>query len=117
MTTRFPEADAAAEAGRLIERLPNLWTGANLEERRKLLLTMLDAVYVDAKDERLIVAVRPRALFKPVFQMATTREAGVLPRGAGGGGQDTLPPRDSPHPPPARRAAAGSFDKLRAGQG
>jgi site-specific DNA recombinase len=29
--------------------LPRLWEKANQEERRKLLLTMLDAVYVDAK--------------------------------------------------------------------
>ena len=35
----LPEADAAAEAGKLISQLPRLWSGANLEERRKLLLT------------------------------------------------------------------------------
>ena len=70
----LPEADAAAEAGRLIERLPDLWTGATGEERRRLLVTMLDAVYVDAKDERRIVAVRPKAPFQAVFQVATTRE-------------------------------------------
>ena len=29
----LPEADAAAEAGRLVSRLPNLWSGASLEER------------------------------------------------------------------------------------
>ncbi|MCH1932419.1 hypothetical protein L9G16_19930, partial [Shewanella sp. A25] len=45
----LPEADAASEAGKLIAQLPRLWSGANLEERRKLLLTMLDAVYVDSK--------------------------------------------------------------------
>jgi site-specific DNA recombinase len=69
-----PEADAAGEAGLLIERLPELWSGANEEERRKLLLTMLEAVYVDIKDERRIVAIRPKVPFKPVFQVATTRE-------------------------------------------
>ena len=35
---------------------------------------MLDAVYVDAKDERRIVAIRPKAPFRAVFQVATTRE-------------------------------------------
>ena len=35
------------EAGTLLESLPILWEEANLTERRKLLLTMLDAVYVD----------------------------------------------------------------------
>ena len=47
--------------------------GANLEERRNLLLTMLDAVYVDSK-ENMIVAVKPKAPFKPVFSVATTKE-------------------------------------------
>ena len=69
-----PEADAASEAGRLIEQLPELWSGANEGERRKLLLSMLAAIYVDAKDEKRIVAIKPKAPFKPVFQVATTRE-------------------------------------------
>ena len=56
-----PEADAAEEAGRLMETLPELWAEANPEERRKLLVTMLDAVYVDAKEERRIVALKAKA--------------------------------------------------------
>ncbi len=68
-----PQADAAEEAGRLIERLPELWSNANIEERRRLLLTMLDAVYVDAKEENRIVAIKPKAPFRPIFQVATTR--------------------------------------------
>ena len=69
----LPEADAAANAGKLISELPRLWSNANLEERRKLLLTMLDAVYVDSK-QNMIVAIKPKAPFKPVFSVATTRE-------------------------------------------
>ena len=69
----LPEADAAAEAGKLISQLPKLWSSANLEERRKLLLTMLDAVYVDSK-ENMVVAIKPKAPFKPVFEIATTSE-------------------------------------------
>ncbi len=69
-----PEADAAEEAGRLIEQLPDLWSEATLAERRKLLLTMLDAVYVDAKEERRIVALKVKAPFKPIFEVATMRE-------------------------------------------
>jgi len=38
------------------------------------LLTMLDAVYVDTKESRSIVAVQPKPPFRPVFQVATTRE-------------------------------------------
>jgi len=69
-----PHANAAEEAGKLILDLPRLWAGANQEERRKLLLCMLDAVYVDAKKTKSIIAVKPKPPFKPVFQVAASRE-------------------------------------------
>ena len=34
---------------------------------------MLDAVYVDSKED-MIVAIKPKAPFKPVFEVVTTRE-------------------------------------------
>jgi hypothetical protein len=69
-----PHANAAGEAGKLILDLPRLWANANDEERRRLLLTMLDAVYVDAKKTKSIIAVKPKPPFKPVFQVAASRE-------------------------------------------
>ena len=45
-----------------------------MNERRKLMLTMLDAVYVDAKEEKCIVAIKPEPPFIPVFQVATTKK-------------------------------------------
>ena len=69
-----PGVDAAVEAGKLLENLPMLWGQANLDERRRTLLTMLDAVYVDTLEERSIVAIRPKPAFLPLFQVATTRE-------------------------------------------
>ncbi len=40
---------------------------------------MLDAVYVDAKDLKRIVAVQPKPAFRPIFQVATTKEgSGVV---------------------------------------
>ncbi|MFC1964060.1 hypothetical protein ACFLV1_01610 [Chloroflexota bacterium] len=68
-----PAADAVEEAGKLISNLSKLWTEANLEERRKLLLSVLDAVYVDAKQTKSIVAIRPKPPFRPIFQVAATR--------------------------------------------
>ena len=68
-----PAANAAEEAGKLIMNLKDLWAEANLEERRKLLLTMLDAVYVDARKTKSIVAIRPKPPFKPVFQVAAAK--------------------------------------------
>ena len=65
---------SAEEAGKLILNLPRLWSCANQEEKRKLLLSMLDAVYVDAKTTKSIIAIRPKPPFKPVFQVAASRE-------------------------------------------
>ena len=40
---------------------------------------MLDAVYVDTVEEKRIVAIRPRPAFRPLFEVATTREdSGVV---------------------------------------
>jgi hypothetical protein len=69
-----PAANAAEEAGNLINNLKNLWAEASLAEQRKLLLSMLDAVYVDAKKARSIVAIRPKPPFKPIFQVAATKQ-------------------------------------------
>ena len=45
-----------------------------MTERRKLLMIMLDAVYVDTVEEKSIVAIRPKPAFQPIFEIATTRE-------------------------------------------
>ncbi len=68
-----PEANAAEKAGNLIMNLPGLWAKANQEERRQLLLTMLDAVYVDAKRTKSIIAIKPKPPFRPIFRVAATR--------------------------------------------
>jgi site-specific DNA recombinase len=69
----IPEIRAAEEAGRLLQDFPRLWSLANLAEQRKLLVSMLDAVYIDTK-HNLIVAIRPKPPFKPVFQVAASRK-------------------------------------------
>ena len=35
---------------------------------------MLDGVYFDAKVSKAIVAIKPKPPFRPVFQVATTKE-------------------------------------------
>ena len=45
---------------------------ADLNERRKLLMAMLDAVYVDTVEDKSVVAIRPKADFRPIFEVATT---------------------------------------------
>ena len=66
-----PDADVAAEAVKLLEHLPALWENADQAERRRILLTMLDAVYVDTVDEKSMVAIRPRPAFRPLLEIAT----------------------------------------------
>ena len=64
-----PEVNAVEEAGSLLSDLPRLWAEATQEERRKLLLAMLEAVYVDTKDSRGIVLIRPKAAFRTLFEV------------------------------------------------
>ncbi len=59
----IPQANAVEEAGKLITDLPRLWSEANFEEKRKLLLAMLDAVYFEVKKiNRLWLSDRSRLL-------------------------------------------------------
>ena len=75
----MPGVDAAEEAGRLLEHLPQLWEEADLSQRRKILVIMLDAIYVDTVEEKAIVALKPKPAFQAVFQIATTRQgSGVV---------------------------------------
>ena len=60
------------EAVGLLEDLPIPWEAAALALQRKLLLTMLDAVYVDTVDEKTIVAIRHKAVFCPLLENAMT---------------------------------------------
>ncbi len=39
---------------------------------------MLDAVYVDAKKTKSIIAIKPKPPFKPVFQVAASREGSAI---------------------------------------
>ena len=66
-----PEVKATEEAGKLLQGFPRLWSLANLAEQSKLLLTMLDAVYIDTKNN-IIAAVKPKPPFKPAFQVAAS---------------------------------------------
>jgi len=69
-----PAANAAEEAGILILNLKPLLAEDNVEERRELLLSMLDAVYFDSKTSKALVAVRPKPPFKRIFQVAASKE-------------------------------------------
>jgi len=73
----IPEIHVAEEAGKLLQNLPQIWSLATPGEQRKLLVSMLDAVYIDTKNN-MIVAIKPKPLFKPVFQVAASREGSEI---------------------------------------
>ena len=63
----------------LSEGLPELWERSNLDERRMILMTMLEGVYVECKEERRVVAIKPKPAFRPLFEIAMMREgSGVV---------------------------------------
>ena len=62
------------EAGNLLEDLPVLWEEADLTERHNLLMAMLEAVYVDTVEGKSVVAILPKPAFRPIFEVATSRE-------------------------------------------
>ena len=62
-----PESDATIKAGEMLENLGFIWERATLEEKHRLLRTMLEAVYVDLAASRSIVGIQPKAPFYPLF--------------------------------------------------
>jgi len=74
-----PGVNAVQAAGQLLENLPQLWAEATLGEKRQILLTMLEAVYVDPVEEKAIVAIKPKPAFLALFNMVETRSGSDVP--------------------------------------
>jgi hypothetical protein len=74
----IPQINKTEEAGKLIMELPRLWSKANEEEKRKLLLAMLDAVYIDTKETKSVIAIKPKPPFKPVLQVAASKKNSAI---------------------------------------
>jgi DNA invertase Pin-like site-specific DNA recombinase len=64
----IPEADAAMNAGELLESLGLIWQKTTIEEKHKLLTGMLEAVYIDLAASRSIVGIQPKPAFYPLFE-------------------------------------------------
>ncbi len=45
-----------------------------MTQRHYLLVALLNAVHVDTVKEKSVVAIRPKPAFRPIFEVATTRE-------------------------------------------
>ena len=93
-------------AGKLLEDLPALWKKAGPGERKRILMTMLDAVYVDTVEEKRIVAIRPKPAFRPLFEIATTREgSGIVLVTEKRDDEDGQVARTTEAPPPGGQGA------------
>ena len=68
-----PGIHAVREAGKLLDNLTKPWSKADLGERRRILMTMLEAVYVECKEEKRIVGIKPKPAFRPLFELASTK--------------------------------------------
>ena len=66
----IPEADASEEAGKLLEDLPGLWAQADLGEKRRLLMSLFDAVYVDTIEKTGVVTIQPKPAFAALLDIA-----------------------------------------------
>ena len=45
-----------------------------MTQRLYLLVALLNAAHVDTVKEKSVVAIRPKPAFRPIFEVATTRE-------------------------------------------
>ncbi|GEM_PF-2382967 len=51
----------------------------NAKEYGKLLMAMLDAIYVDTVEEKSVVAIWRKPAFRPIFEVVTTSYGSDLP--------------------------------------
>jgi hypothetical protein len=70
-------------------------------KQRTLLLAMLDAVYVDAREEKRVVAIKPKVAFRSLFEIATMEEGSaiVLVAGMYAGHDEACCPTETIRPP------------------
>ena len=66
--TRVSADDEVVRNGNHVERLFETWGAATLEERHQLLTIMLDGVYVDMI-QGLVLGLKPRPEFPPLFNL------------------------------------------------
>jgi site-specific DNA recombinase len=63
----LPSSPHLVTAGEYLQQLGKLWAAATLEEQRDITRVLLNAVYVDVLQER-IVAIEPMPIFKRLFE-------------------------------------------------
>jgi hypothetical protein len=72
-----PELDDAQETAKLLQDFNALWRAATAGQRNRLLLTILEAIYLDV-ESRQIVGLRPRQAFLTLFEAVEDNDAVTL---------------------------------------
>ena len=72
---RVPEGERVTELGDHVEGMVEAWHEATKEERREMLRLMLDAVYVDMPEGK-VVSLKPKPAFLPLFNLEEPVQAG-----------------------------------------
>ena len=99
----IPELDDAQDAAMMLQKFNVLWKNAPAGQRNRLLLSILEAIYVDV-EERQIVGLRPRQAFLTLFGAVEGNDAvtlssnltGNFGRAGGDGGESNSPSRNFP---------------------
>ena len=89
--TRVSVDDQVVRYGDHIEGLVEAWGAATLEERHQLLTMVLDAVYVDMA-QGLVLGVKPKPEFLPLFKLGEPVTTGDAELVTGGMEQSRTPP-------------------------
>ena len=63
------------DVSKLLQDLPSLWSDATMDERRRLLRTLVEAVYVDIGSRR-VVGIAPVAALRTLVESGIDRIAG-----------------------------------------
>ena len=77
ISLRDEVARVRSPASRPSASRPTRWPRPTSRSCRLLLLTVLDAVYVDARDAKAMVGIRPKAAFEAVLEVSTNVGATV----------------------------------------
>ena len=77
-TLVIPEVDETMDAGELLDNVSEVWGKATLDERHRIVSTLLEAVYVDISSKS-IVGLLPRQPFYGLFEsLKKNPEAGLV---------------------------------------
>ena len=100
-----PEYDDAPEAGELLRNFGRLWQSSSVARRNAMAKAMLDAVYVNPEENKIVGLVPKDAFYAPIPAKAERGDVAVFEssntcagRNGGDGGESNSPSRRAHKP-------------------